>query len=403
MLLLAGSAMAVQTVPLTHRPKTAEQMRAMRQWREQYAAAPGPDGSIPVVPNKNFQDAEYYGPITVGTPPQPFMVIFDTGSSNLWVPSVKCNKELFPACKTHHLYNADNSSTSAPCTNPNGCRLTLPYGSGVVLGGISLDTVNVGGIDVTAQALGAVTVEPGQVWVESPFDGILGMGYPFIAIPKGTTPVFDNMMSQKSVAAGQFAFYLSTLDQKDPSKQTSALTLGGSDPKYCADGKCDFTYTNLNPLYKAFGYWLISGKITVAGSSVDVCKHGITPLGKCDLVVDSGTSILVGPSNRVQPLIDAVNATGIIAKDGTMDCAKVDTLPVLTVEIEGKGFELEPAFYVLRGQTTANAEECQLGIQGISPLGAGELWILGDPFLRKYYTLFDRDNNRVGFTLAKQQ
>lgn len=82
------------------------------------------------VPLKNYSDAQYYGTVQIGNPPQSFNVIFDTGSANFWVPSKHCNSI---ACFLHPRYDSEMSSTY----RANGTKYAIRYGSGAVEGFIS--------------------------------------------------------------------------------------------------------------------------------------------------------------------------------------------------------------------------------------------------------------------------
>jgi len=324
---------------------------------------------------KDFSDAQYYGEITIGTPPQTFNVCFDTGSSNLWIPSKKCN--LFNiACKLHSKYDSSKSSTYVK----NDTAFAIRYGSGSLTGITSQDTVSVGGLSVTKQLFAEAKAEPGLAFVAAKFDGIMGMGYPEISV-NGMEPVFQQMIDQKVVPAPEFAFYLA---KHGTTTAGGELTLGGvDDTKYTGD------FTAVPVTEK--GYWQFA---------VDGLTAGSYKSGSLKAIADTGTSLLAVPTKDFTALL-ATFPSGIVkplAKgEYTVDCSQISKLPDMVFTIAGKPFTLTADDYVLKVQT-----ECLLGMMGIDvPPPRGPLWILGDVFLRKYYTKFDYGNNQLGFALAK--
>jgi len=328
---------------------------------------------------KNFQDAQYFGEITIGTPAQTFSVVFDTGSSNLWVPSKKCSW-LSLACYTHRKYDSTKSSTY----RADGRPFEIQYGSGSMKGFISTDTTCVADLCVKAQKFAEATNEPGIAFVMAKFDGILGMAYPQISVAN-LTPVFNNMVNQSLVAQPVFAFWL---NRNPDAPQGGELTLGGMDPKHYIE---PITWVSVNKK----GYWQFSMDKIVSGDSVLGCASG------CQAIADTGTSLLIGPKDEVLKIQQKIGATPLIMGEYMVDCAKIPTLPNITLVIGGKKYSLMGREYVLKvssfGQTI-----CLSGFMGMDmPPKIGPLWILGDVFIGRFYSVFDFGQNRVGFAEAR--
>lgn len=364
---VAVASAAVHKIDLVHKPlKIADRLtmdRSVKVFQDEL----GNPTSIVI---NDYQDAQYYGEIHIGTPGQKLNVIYDTGSSNLWGTN---QKPTIPF--THKHYDHTKSSTYVE----NGTEFAIQYGSGPVSGVYSQDTVQIGDnklVDYTfaeADTLKGL----GPAWLIGKFDGICGMGLDDISVDGVTTPL-RALANAQALDANVFAFYLGH-------QSAGELVIGGVDEtKYTGD----FTYhpvVEMVPGKK--GYWEVAmDDFQINGVSVVSSKKG---------VIDSGTSLLALPTADIKNIAKLVGAKTVLPippfnREYTIDC---DTEgPDMDIIIGGSKYSLTKEEYVLD-----DAGQCLFAATGIDiPAPAGPLVILGDVFMRAHYVKFDLDNQQVG-------
>lgn len=316
---------------------------------------------------KDFQNAQYFGEVKIGTPSQNFRVIFDTGSSNLWVPREGCQN-----CGSKWLGKKDkfNPETSTTFVE-DGADFNIQYGSGPVSGKFGQDKVVLAeNIAIVDQKLGMIDDAGGLgfAYLMGKFDGILGLAFDSISIEGVKTPMV-NAFEQKAIDRNIFAFYLG--DNED-----GELTIGGVDEsRYVGDfHKVDLLDAT---------YWEIKLDGVTAGD-LDITSDTTA-------IVDSGTSMLTGPSRDVAKLAKAVGAKRMLTGQYSIDCDAIDTMPEIKFKIDGKDYVLTGKDVVLKSGGT-----CLFAVMALN-IPEGPKWILGDVFMRKQYTMFDMENKLVGF------
>ncbi|KAJ5095390.1 Peptidase A1 [Penicillium alfredii] len=320
----------------------------------------------------NFLNAQYYSEITLGTPPQTFKVVLDTGSSNLWVPSSECSSI---ACFLHSKYDSSSSSTY----KKNGTEFSIRYGSGSLSGFVSQDVLQIGDLKIKNQDFAEATSEPGLAFAFGRFDGILGLGYDTISVNK-MVPPFYNMLNQKLLDEPLFAFYLGNANKEG---DNSEATFGGVDKNH-------YTGELIKIPLRRKAYWEVDFNAIALGDNV-------AELDNTGVILDTGTSLIALPSTLAELLNKEIGAKKGFTGQYTVECDKRDSLPDLTFTLAGHNFTIGPYDYVLEVQGS-----CISSFMGMDfPEPVGPLAILGDSFLRQWYSVYDLGNSAVGLAKAK--
>ncbi|XP_053112359.1 cathepsin E-like [Hemicordylus capensis] len=323
----------------------------------------------------DYMNAQYYGEVSVGTPPQTFTVVFDTGSSNFWIPSAYCISD---ACRMHQKFKPFLSQSYTH----GGRQFFIQYGTGELMGIFSRDTVQISNISVVGQDFGESILEPGKTFAEAKFDGIMGLGYPSLS-EGGTLPVFDNIMQQGLVEEPVFSFYL---NRGDNTENGGELILGGIDHSLY-HGSIHWVPVTVRR------YWQIHID-NVRSQEQSICDSG------CEAIVDSGTSLILGPAKKIKWIQEKIGASPSMFGEFLVDCRRMPYLPTITFTIGGRKFEITAEHYIIK-EMIEDEVVCISGFQTQQMDTSDEpAWILGDVFMSAFYCIFDRGNNRVGFAKA---
>jgi hypothetical protein len=334
-------------------------------------------GSQPFI---DYYDDFYLANVTTGTPPQQFQIVPDTGSSNYWIISSTCNSQ---ACMGYPnsgwTKNRFDSSKSSTFSNQPGTPFSIQYGSGSCTGTLATDVLAFAGLSYATQVFGLAT-QIADVFGYQPIDGIMGLGWPALAVDN-VVPPMQNLLP--TLSSPIFTVWLDRKVQISMGGSGGLITYGALDAT-----NCDSTWNYVTLSSKT--YWQFA---------VDSFAVGTYTISKSQQVIsDTGTSWLGGPQNGINDIVQATGATyDAVDELYVVPCTKTG-LPDIIYTIGGTKYNIPQAEYVLdlelgNGMCAVTAFDFDFG-------GFGPQWILGDTFIRTFCNVYDIGQGRIGFAKA---
>jgi len=244
-------------------------------------------------------------------------------------------------------------------------------------GFVSNDVFSIGDLTVESLDFAEATKEPGLAFAFGKFDGILGLAYDTIAVSQ-VVPPFYSLVKEGLLDKPVFAFRLGTSEEDG-----GEATFGGIDSS-AYKGK--LTYVPV----RRKAYWEVGlDKIAFGDDELELDNTGAA--------IDTGTSLIALPTDIAEMLNTQIGAKKTWNGQYTVDCNTVPNLPDLTFYLGGKPYPLKATDYILNVQGSCLSSFTPMDIN--LPDGSS-IWIVGDVFLRRYYTVYDLGNDAVGFAEA---
>jgi hypothetical protein len=334
-------------------------------------------GNQPLI---DYYDDFYLSNITLGTPPQTFTIVPDTGSSNLWViDATKCKAQ---ACNgypnsgyTKHLFDPTKSSTY----KADGQAFSIQYGSGSCNGILGIDVFSVAGISYATQKFGLAS-SIADVFGYQPIDGIMGLGWPALAVDN-VVPPMQNLMS--TLDKPLFSVWMDRKQKVSMGGNAGLITYGAIDTSNC---DAQVSYVKLSSMT----YWQFAMTGFTMGS--------YSNMKSVQVISDTGTSWLGGPQADIAAIVKQTKAQYDF-EDGLyyVPCTQTG-LPDITLTIGGMKYTIPSTEYVI--DLELGNGNCALTVFDFEGGGMYPSWILGDTFIRTYCNVYDIGGQQIGFAKA---
>ncbi|KYK58387.1 aspartic-type endopeptidase [Drechmeria coniospora] len=324
------------------------------------AVQPGQDLTVGI--DQDGTDYSYLVKLELGSKAKGIYMLVDTGAGSSWIMGSNCKDD---ACSRHNTYGPADSDTFKSTTTD----FTISYGSGTVSGQLASDTVSLAGVSFRYQF--GLASQTSSSFSQFAFDGILGL-----AMNKGSNDNFFQSFSQaKKLDKNLFSVALNRA--VDGGANTGELRFGAINPNKFTG---DITYS---PLALDDGNWVIKlDDMAYDGNKANV--------GGVLAYIDTGTSFLFGPVDLVKKLHSLV--PGAESLDGMTYAVPCDSTKSMVLTFSGVDYVISPKDWI---NSRLNPGNCTSNIFGREVVK--DSWLLGDTFLKNVYSVYDKDEKRIGF------